>query len=437
MQVSVEAGEGLERRMTVELPFEQVASEMDKRLQKLSRGARLPGFRPGKVPMNVLRKRYGDAVRMEVFGELVESSFADALAQESLRPAAPPSIEPNIDLGQQRIAYTATFEVLPQVQIASLADRSMSSPVSEITEDDVETMIQTLRRQRRTWTPVERPAAMGDRLTIDFAGRVDGASFEGGSGTGVQVELGAAGMIAGFEAGLVGAAAGDQRTLDLVFPDPYQMPALAGKPVQFEVTVTLVEESVLPEVDAAFLSTFGIEDGDLERFRADLRKDMEREMERRLASRRKEAAIALLLETHQVELPRALVEGEIQAMAQQMRAALGMGDLPVPGGAFDEAARRRVALGLIIGEIVKQQGLTADPQRVRAAAIEAASTYENPQALVNYFFSDPKNLRGIESLVLEDQVVEWVMGQVRVQEETVTFTQLTDGGSAFGAQHRG
>jgi trigger factor len=437
MQVSVEAGEGLERRVRIDLPFEQVASEVDKRLQKLSRNARLPGFRPGKVPMTVLRKRYGDAVRMEVFGELVESSFAEAVTREALHPVGPPRIEPDIDLAQQHVGYTAIFEVLPQVQLASLADRSMQVPVSEVTEDDVEQMIQTLRRQRRTWAVVDRPAAMGDRLKIDFTGSVDGEPFEGGSAAGVQVELGAAGMIPGFEAGLVGVATGERRLLDLVFPDPYQVPALAGKPVQFEVTVATVEGPVLPEVDAAFLATFGNEDGDLERFRADLRRDMEREMERRLARRRKESAIALLLETHQVELPSALVEGEIQAMAQQMRAALGVGDLPVPAGTFDEAARRRVALGLIIGEIVKQQGLRADPQRVRAAAIEAASTYENPQALVDYFYSDPKNLRGIESLVLEDLVVEWVMGQVRVEEEAVTFAQLTDGGSAFGAQHRG
>jgi trigger factor len=285
-----------------------------------------------------------------------------------------------------------------------------------------------------TWAAVERPAAMGDRLTINFAGRVDGEPFEGGTGSDVRVELGASRMIPGFEAGLVGAVAGEQRTLDLVFPDPYQVATLAGKPVQFEVTVSAVEESVLPEVDAAFVETFGIADGDVDRFRDALRRDMERQMEQRLSSRRKEAAIALLLETHEVALPTALVENEIQAMTQQMRETIGLAEFPVPDGTFDEAARRRVALGLIIGEIVKQQGIRADPQRVRAAALEAASTYENPQALVDYLYSDPKHLRGIESLVLEEQVVEWVMGQVQVEEEVLSFAALTDGGSAFGAK---
>jgi trigger factor len=378
MQVSVEAGEGLERRVKIDLPFERVEAEVEKRLQKLGRNARLPGFRPGKVPMQVLRRRYGDAVHQEVFGELVESSFSEALVQESLRPAGMPRIEPEIDPVEQRFGFTAIFEVLPQLEVASLAGRVVKSPVAEIADEDLENMVQHLRRQRATWAAADRPAVMGDRLTISFTGTVDGESFEGGSGSGVQIELGAGRMIPGFEEGLVGASAGDRRSLELVFPDPYQAEHLAGKPVRFEVTVDAVEESVLPEVDAAFIEAFGIEDGDVARFREDVRKNMEREMKQRLDSRRKEAVMNLLLEVHDIELPQVLVQGEIRAMNDQMRETLGTKDLSLPEGLFDEAARRRVSLGLIIGEIVKKQGLRADPQRVRAAVEESASTYEYP-----------------------------------------------------------
>jgi trigger factor len=432
MQVSVEAGEGLERRVKIDLPFERVEAEVEKRLQKLGRNARLPGFRPGKVPMQVLRRRYGDAVHQEVFGELVESSFSEALVQESLRPAGMPRIEPEIDPVEQRFGFTAIFEVLPQLEVASLAGRVVKSPVAEIADEDLENMVQHLRRQRATWAAADRPAVMGDRLTISFTGTVDGESFEGGSGSGVQIELGAGRMIPGFEEGLVGASAGDRRSLDLVFPDPYQAEHLAGKPVRFEVTVDAVEESVLPEVDAAFIEAFGIEDGDVARFREDVRKNMEREMKQRLDSRRKEAVMNLLLEVHDIELPQVLVQGEIRAMNDQMRETLGTKDLSLPEGLFDEAARRRVSLGLIIGEIVKKQGLRADPQRVRAAVEESASTYEYPEAVIEYFYADPKRLVSIESLVLEEQVVAWVLEQVQVEEEVLTFSQLTDAASRQG-----
>jgi trigger factor len=426
MQVSVETGEGLERRMKIDLPFEEVEAEVEKRLQKLGRSARLPGFRPGKVPLQVLRKRYGAAVHQEVFGELVESSFSEALMQESLRPAGMPRIEPEIDPVEQRFGFTAIFEVMPQLEVAPLAGRVVKSPVAEIKDEDLENMIQHLRRQRATWAAAERPAEQGDRLTISFTGTVDGEPFEGGSASDVQIELGSARMIQGFEEGLIGASAGDHVSLDLVFPDPYQAEHLAGKAVHFDVTVDAVEESVLPEVDAAFVEAFGIDDGDIARFREDVRKNMEREMRQRLDSRRKESVMNLLLSAHDVELPEVLVQTEIRAMSEQMRETLGSKDLSLPEGLFDEAARRRVSLGLIIGEIVKRQGLKADPQRVRAAVEDSASTYDYPEAVIEYFYADPKRLVSIESLVLEEQVVAWVLEQVEVEEEVLTFAQLTD-----------
>jgi trigger factor len=415
--------------MKIDLPFEEVEAEVEKRLQKLGRSARLPGFRPGKVPLQVLRKRYGAAVHQEVFGELVESSFSEALVQESLRPAGMPRIEPEIDPVEQRFGFTAIFEVMPQLEVAPLAGRVVKSPVAEIKDEDLESMIQNLRRQRATWAASERPAQTGDRLTISFMGTVDGEPFEGGSASDVQIELGSAGMIQGFEEGLIGAAAGERVSLDLVFPDPYQAEHLAGKAVHFDVTVDAVEESVLPEVDAAFVEAFGIDDGDIARFREDVRKNMEREMRQRLDSRRKESVMNLLLSAHDVELPEVLVQSEIRAMSEQMRETLGSKDLSLPEGLFDEAARRRVSLGLIIGEIVKRQGLKADPQRVRAAVEDSASTYDYPEAVIEYFYADPKRLVSIESLVLEEQVVDWVLEQVEVEEEVLTFAQLTDAAS--------
>ncbi|MBK1646243.1 trigger factor [Thiocapsa imhoffii] len=426
MQVSVETGEGLERRLTIELPYEQIASEVDKRLQEMSRNARLPGFRPGKVPIQVLRKRYGEAVRREIFGEMVESSFPEAVAQTSLRPAGMPRIEPSIDLAEQRIGYTAVFEILPEFEIVSLADRVLKSPISEITEADVETMIETLRRQRANWVVTEQPAELGDRLTINFTGTLEGEPFEGGSGQEVILELGSGRMIPGFEAGLVGAETGSQRTLELVFPESYHVEHLAGKPVRFEVTVGQVERSELPEVDADFLAIYGVEDGDQARFRADVRANMEREMRRRLESRRKQAVMDLLLEAHEVEIPGVLVESEKRAMADQMRETLGQAKLDLPLEMFAEPARRRVSLGLIVGEIVKQQGLQADPDRVRAVVAENAASYEHPEAVLEYFLKDPQTMASIEGLVLEEQVVSWVLEQVQLEESAITFAQLTE-----------
>lgn len=431
MQVSVETGEGLERRMKVDLPYDEIAVEVEKRLQKLGRNARLPGFRPGKVPLQLLKRRFGEAVHQEVFGELVESSFSEALQQQSLRPAGMPRIEPDIDIAGQHVGFTAIFEVLPELEVASLAGRVVKSPVAQITDEDLDAMIEHLRQQRKTWVAAERPAAVGDRLTVSFVGTLEGEPFEGGSGTDVQIELGSGRMIADFEEGLVGVSAGEQRVLDLVFPDPYQAEHLAGKAARFDVTVAAVEETRIPELDAAFITAFGIEDGDMARFREDVLANMQREMKQRLDQRRKEAVMDLLVAAHEVALPQALVQSEIQAMNAQMRETIGAQgqDLALPDGLFEEAARRRVALGLIVGEIIKQQRLRADPQRIRAAVEDSASTYEHPQMVIDYVYADPKRLASIESLVLEDQVVAWVLEQVQVEEETLSFSELTDSGA--------
>lgn len=427
MQVSVEAGEGLERRMKIDLPFEQIAVEVEKRLQQFARNARLPGFRPGKVPMKLLRQRFGDRLYHEVFGELVQSSFVDALTQESLQPAGMPQIEPAIDLEGQKVGFTAIFEVMPEFELAPLSGRVVKRPVCELKDDDFDTMMLRLREQRKTWSAVERPCQLGDRVEVSFTGTLDGEAFEGGSATGIEIELGSGRMIPGFEEGLVGMAPGEERSLDLTFPESYQAAHLAGKQARFEVTLTLVEEPRLPEIDAELAQSFGIEDGDVERFASDVKANMERELAERVQARTKEAVMDLLFEAHQILLPSALVQREAEAMAEQMTKSFGGGKLELPHTLFESGARRRVALGLILGKIVKEQGLVADPQRVRSLIEQMAATYDQPQAFIDYYYRDRERLGTIETRVLEDQVVDFVLAQVSVEDEVVDFATLTSG----------
>lgn len=430
MQVSVQSGEGLQRRMTVALEPEGIDAEVDKRLRKLARTARLPGFRPGKVPVKILRGRYGVQLKQEVFGELVQSSFSDAVDQEQLRPAGTPQIEPDIDQTEQRYAYTAVFEVLPQFELGSLQEKSLKRPVVEVTDDDLEAMIQRLRGQRKTWSPVERPAQNADQLTISFTGTLNGEPFEGGSADDTNIELGSGRMIPGFEEELVGAQAGDERRLDLKFPDDYHAEHLKGVAACFDVTVKAVAEPRLPEVNEDFARGFGMEDGDVERFHQDVRQNMERELKQRIDNRIKNQVMDLLLEANQIDLPQVLVEQEIGVLKNQTREKAGGARMELPDDLFQESARRRVALGLIVAEVVKANGIKVDAKRVRAAVEDMASTYERPQEVIDFYYSSKEHLASAESLALEDQVVDWVVAQVRVEDEPGTFKQLTDPAAA-------
>jgi trigger factor len=431
MQVLVESGEGLERRMTVGLEPERVEGEVDKRLREFARTARLPGFRPGKVPVKILRQRFGGQVRSEVFGELMQSSFVEAVGQENLRPAGAPSIDPVIDQADKRYSYTATFEVLPTFELGTLQGKVLKRPVSEVQDADVDALIQRLREQRKTFDEVNRPAENGDRLTISFKGTIDGEEFEGGSGENTPLELGSGRMIAGFESGMVGATAGDERVLDLSFPDDYHADHLKGKPVSFEVTVHSVAAPRLPDIDEEFAKGFGIADGDLDAFRKDVRSNMERELKQRVEAQIKKQAMDLLLEANKIELPRVLVAEEIRALKEQMRKNIGgTGTLELPDGTFEDEARRRVALGLVIAEVVKANGIEVDRGRVRGAVEDMASTYEDPQEVVDFYYSSKDHLASVESLTLENQVVDWLMTQVTVEDEPKTFEELTNPSAA-------
>ncbi len=428
MQVSVEATTGLERRMTVEVPGERVEQEVRKRLENLGRTTRIKGFRPGKVPFKVIQQRYGDQVHREVVGELIQASFYEAVGQEKLRPAGAPSIEPKSLEPGKSIEFTAVFEVFPQVEPASPEGVRIDKPVAEVTDADVEQLIDTLRKQRTEWEPVDRAAAEGDRVTLDFEGTIEGEPFEGNKGQNVPVTLGAGQMIEGFEQGLIGAKAGEQRTLDLNFPEEYPHKTVAGKPVRFEATVSKVEAPKLPELDEAFIKSFGVEAGTEEAFRAEVRQNMERELEQKIASKLKQTVMDKLLEINPIEVPKALVDSEAENLAEQMRRNLripaGKQGVNLDKSMFEEQARRRVVLGLILAEIVQSEGLKPEPEKVRETVEKLAASYEDPKEVVDWYYADKRNLSEVESLVLEERVVEWVMEKADVADSATTFEEL-------------
>ena len=426
MQVSVEPGEGLQRRMTVELPAEEIQAEVEQRLRKMARKARMDGFRPGKVPVKVLRQRFGNQVRSEVFGEQVEATFYKAASQESLRPAGQPGIEVQIDPDAGRWAYVATFEVLPDIEIQSLTEVTIERPVAEVTEADVDEMIERLRKQKRTWEPVDRPAREGDKVRVDFQGTLDGEPFEGGSAEDQEIELGSGRMIDGFEAGLVGAAAGESRSLDLTFPEDYGAAHLAGKPVHFEVQVKEVQAPVLPELDADFVRDYGVESGEVDDLRAEVRANMERELKERIRIRIKNQALDALLAAHPMEVPQVLVDQEIEALRQQARQSIGGGaNMELPAELFDKEARKRVALGLLVAEVVKTQDMKVDQELLDERLRDIAASYEDPDEVVAYYRNNPQLLASVENTVLEDQVVNWILDQGQVTDRPMTFAEAT------------
>lgn len=428
MQVSVESGEGLERRMTVELPAERIEVEVNKRLKQIGRTAKLDGFRPGKVPMKMLRRVYGGQVLQEVYGHLIESSYQEAIQQEQLHPAGLPKIEPKEATEDGLFGYVATLEVMPQIEQIKVAGK-VTRPVAEISEQDIDEMIEKLRKQRATWNEVERAAGEGDQVKISFAGKVEGESFEGGSAEDVPLVLGAKQMIEGFEEALVGMIKAEKRTIELKFPEDYRVEGLAGKPVTFEVEVSEVAEEVLPEVDESFAKEFGSEGG-VEKLRSDIRENMERELAQRVQAKVKGQAMELIYEQNGIEIPKALIEEEIETLHRQTRERMGQaaGSMELPRDMFEEQAKRRVTLGLVIGEIIKQHNIQIDEERVRKTIEDFASTYEQPEAVVKYYYSNQEQLAGVQNIVLEDQVADWILEQVEVIDEQTTFAALTSEG---------
>ncbi len=425
MQVSVESGEGLERRITVELPAEQIEEEVTRRLKQIGRTAKLDGFRPGKVPMKLLRRNFGGQVLQEVYGKMIESSYQDAIQQEKLHPAGMPKIEPKEASEEGLFSYVATLEVMPEVELTKL-EGEIKRPVAEISEQDIEDMIEKLRKQRASWNSVDRAAAEGDQVKISFKGMVDGEAFEGGSAENVDLVLGSNRMIEGFESGLVGMVKEEKRSIELKFPDDYRVEELAGKPVTFEVEVSEVSEEVLPPVDDDFAKDFGADEG-VEKLKADIRENMERELSQRIQARMKSQAMDLIFEQNQIDVPNALIEEEIEALRKQTREQMGggAGSFELPRDMFETQAKRRVTLGLLIGEIIKQNEIQVDNDRVRKTIEGYAASYEQPDEVVKFYYGNQQQLASVQNVVLEDQVVDWIMEQVDVVDDQTTFAALT------------
>jgi len=430
MQVSIEQTGPLERKMKIEVPEDDIHSEVQNRLKSLSRTTRLDGFRPGKVPLKVLEKRYGPQVRQEVVGEVVRKTFIETIQSEELRPAGEPVIEPVTTEQGQGMTFHATFEVYPEILLADVSTLKLERPVCEITEQDIDKMVENLRKQQQTWKAVDRAAQQGDQLTVDFTGTIDGEVFEGGEATDFQIELGSSRFIEGFEAGLEGAEPGSERELELKFPEDYQNASLAGKPVKFVVRIKTVEEAELPELTDEVLAGFGIEEGGVEAFRKEIRENMEREQAQASKNRFKEHVMDALVEANTLDIPKALLASEAQRLASDMRQNLMMRGASeeqthaIRPDMFQEQARRRVTLGLLMSDIIKRQGFKAEPSRVRETIEAMAESYDDPEAVVKWYYEDQQRLGDIEAAVMEEQVVEWVATQAQVNEVPVGFDDL-------------
>ena len=426
MQVSVETTSGLERRMTVGIPADRIQNEVNKRLQQTAKRARVDGFRPGKVPMSVIRKRFGASAHQEVIGEVIQSSFYEAIMQEKLNPAGAPSVEPKSMEAGKDFEYVATFEVYPEVTLAGFEAISVERPESEVTEADVDTMLETLRKQNTRFEAVERAAENGDQVTIDFVGKIDGEAFQGGTANGTNLVLGSGRMIPGFEEGLVGAKAGDSLTLKVTFPEDYQNLDLAGKAAEFETTVQAVAAPALPELDDEFFAQFGVNEGGLEGFRAEVRKNMERELRQAIKTKVKGQVMDGLLKTNTVEVPKALISNEIDRLREQAVQQFGGANIQasqLPAELFEEQAKRRVSLGLIVAEVVKQNDIKPDNDRVRAMVEELASAYQEPEQVVNWYYQNEQQLGEIQSVVLEEQVVDTVLQKAQVTDKKVAYEE--------------
>ena len=432
MQVTVETVQGLERRMRVEIPEERVRGEVDKRLGDLARSVRIPGFRPGKVPVGIVARRYGRQVRDEVVGEIVEESFVDALRQERLRPAATPRIAPLESEAGAGVRYTATFDVFPDVSLPSIESIEIARPSAAVADEDVDRVMERLRSQYRTWKAVERAATPSDRVVVDFEGFVDGEPFEGGSATELPVPLDEEGMIDGFEDGLAGVRPGEGRTLELTFPQGYPE-HLAGKAVTFDVKVHRVEEPVLPDLDDAFAERLGVGDGGIEALRGEVRANLERELAGALDATTKDRVMEALFTSGEIELPESMVREEAErAMARRQeairRAGIDPERLDLAPDMFEKQARRHVTVGLLVAEIVKEHRIEPDPERVRARIETIASTSQEPGKVVEWYYSGRDRLSEIESLVVEDQVVEWILERAHVTEEPASFDRIMNPG---------
>ena len=426
MQVSVESIGKLERRMQVQVPAERVSQEIAARLKNISRTARLNGFRPGKAPLKVIRQQFGSQIHREVIGELLQSSYAEAVTQKQLTPAGSPRIEPqSIDEGQD-LKYTATFEVFPEVVLQPMESLEVDRVTADVTESDIDAMIERLRKQQMKYSAVNRAAANGDKVTVDFEGAIDGVSFAGGKGENIAIVLGEGRMLPELEQGLIGATPGEKRDVTVSFPPDYRAAELAGKTAIFATEIKTVEEPVLPEIDEEFCKAFGVTEGGLDKLREDVAANMRRELEQALRNRNKAAVMEKLYAANPTEVPNVLIEGQIRDMQVEAMRRAGTKDAAQapPREPFIEPARRRVALGLLLNDVIRKENLVVDRARVNERLDEMVSAYGDAGAMKRAYMQNAEAMRQVESLALEDQAVDWILEHAKVHEVKSSFKQL-------------
>jgi trigger factor len=429
MQTNIETLGQLERRLNMAVPAELIDREVEERLRKLSRTVRMAGFRPGKVPLKIVAQQYGPQVRSEVIGDAVQKAFSEAVREQNLKVAGYPRIERKDAADKKQIAFSATFEIYPEVKLGDIASTRLERPALAVGDAEVDKTIEILRKQRKIWDAVARASESGDRVTVDFTGRIDGNEFPGGEGTNMALVIGDGRMLPEFESGLVGATAGEKKTFPVTFPVNYAGKEVAGKIASFEVSVKRIEAPRLPEVDAEFAKSLGVADGDTAKMRDEVKANVEREVRKRIEIEVKQRVMQALIDTTQIELPKSLVEIEIRRLVEQARVDLeGRGvkldKLPISPDAIEQQARRRVALGLIMGELVKAQELGAKPEQVRALVTDHAQTYEQPFEVVKWVYSEPRRLQEFEGLAVESNVVNWVLNRAKVEDKSISFDEL-------------
>ncbi|MCL4470912.1 MAG: trigger factor [Candidatus Omnitrophica bacterium] len=430
METTAQNTSPLERTLNLAVSLAHMDAEVGNRLKRMARTVKMDGFRPGKVPMKIVAQQYSGQVRQEVLGDVVQKSFADAVKQQNLKVAGYPRIEAKPAEGESKeLEFTATFEVYPEVAVGDISAATIERPQVVVGDAEVDKTIEILRKQRVSYEPVERAAASGDQVTIDYRGTLNGEEFQGGQAKDYRLVLGEGRTLKDFEDPIVGMKAGESKTFELTFPEDYHAKELAGKTVTFEVTLGQVAGAKLPEVDAGFAKTLGVADGNLDTMRSEIRANLEREVKKRINSRVKEHVMQALLDATPFELPKALVEMEIDRLregaSEDMRArGMNVGDISFPAHLFEDQARRRVSLGLILAEVVKANQLQATAEQVRAMVNEFAESYEQPEQVVAWYHGEPKRLAEVEVLVMEDNVVKWALERAKVVEVASAFDEL-------------
>lgn len=429
MQVSIETISPLERKMTIAVPAAQIESRVAVKLQEAASSFHMKGFRKGKVPLKVIKERFGRGVRQEVLGEVMSQTYYEAIGQQQVKPASQPRIEPQHTEEGKDLEFVATFEVFPEVKLNDFSAIEIERKTAEISESDIDTMVGTLRKQRQSWQETDRAAANGDQVSIDFVGKINGEIFEGGSAKGTRLELGSKRMIAGFEEGLVGTKKAEQKVLKLKFPENYQNQELAGKDVEFDVTVNSVSEAVLPEMDDSFFASFDVKEGGETAFRAEVKNNMARELKTAMRNNVRNQVIEGLIKLHQVDLPKALIESEINTLRQQAMQQYGgqgrqkLDPSMLPAELFQGQAERRVSLGLIMNEVIQQKKLVVDPKNVRTLVEELAESYEQPAEVVKWYYSNKDQLAQVEAMAMEEAVIDHILNAAKVSETACSYEE--------------